>query len=1294
MNKRGRSGTVIRERRESERSDVSGTSSISGPSTRATKDKGLVQPDSPSSVDSKRTRRSIQDAADSDSEEYESDGDTGSEKSRTRVSVERRTNPPSTSSASSTPTSEPCLATGTYVEKPVKEIKVKSPPVDIKKEEEEGEEPKPCGKDIDLNAIMSEMKGLDKPIKKEEDRTVKEMPPRIIAAPALVIMPFASPEKKCVETPVKKCLESIPKKTESPSKPVAQEPVKLLSPKLESLEDDIYEFKEPEPFDIGEMRARKETRTKNSIGVVGAEEPADSEKFKKKARTRKEGDTEKNESDSDNSLSSQKKLALSRESPSKRLPCDSKESVNVVECSTTPEKKESPAASPPVIATPSKVIVKKETPVKLEPSMGSLTDVKVIKPEMPKCPSPKLVQGEMPKSPSPLKEPLRMAGTPVKTKTLTGVDKTVVTPHKPVGASSHILAQAIMPIIESKALAKPIPKPTFEPKLEKVPQVKVEEKVEPKVMSFSQRQQQIFPHLLNRPETTEKVKERIIASPMQSPSRETSIQDSSVSNISGSDVDRIKRESSVEESIEAVIKRARQDQTDKLEESDKSETKPSPDKRRRTSSRVKKVISREFLPDTSEESDSDCRNPRLDAERRMRRGKIGSDGEKLSPLKRVYKPMSETEKKKEKRDDDDMDDEDADEDDDEERGPMMRVIGKCGVFKKEENKMSNNEKEEEEDEEEVESQLSRKKPRASASATPKRLEEEETETGLGDLLCEETIPPGSPMTHDPISADTDAPQRQEIKNEMPFASVPTGSSFGKRGPVPAPQQHSSSQSQLPVSQQQQQQQQTPPPPPPPPSSVHVKPTLKQPPPAKPQQILVPQSQTSSQKLEPLHAKQQQQMQQQKHHIQPQHMQTQQQQQQQQPQIRQNPQQPPQQSLHQRQPQQQQAPQMQHQQPHHHIQLQQQQQSQQQQQHLQPLQQQGKPQPQTDHLLPHQHTLKLHPHPHHQEHTQDHPNQQHQQPMDYQHQISSRHNQNVSNAIHSPNLAVVAAVAVAAASSRSGCSTSSSVLSTTAPSTSAAECGSMAASRNIRPSQNTVLDNTPPTTPESIISNLSDSPRGGDEGPKMDESSKSGRDSSEVELDSLADNSKMDQFSEDSNTMDSTLGSDSRHHSMRGAPMKRQHDDNVEHDEVSETEESNNSSATSKRRRCRGPRVRAGNEGEDDDSRKMGNQGVCPGRRRRRHSSSRGGLPIDDDPETSGLSALSLACSAARRSRYNFCQELDPDLDASKRIAVLQSRIQELKRTYMQVKTELASVERRRKKLRRKEREKDAKSEPT
>lgn len=247
-------------------------------------------------------------------------------------------------------------------------------------------------------------------------------------------------------------------------------------------------------------------------------------------------------------------------------------------------------------------------------------------------------------------------------------------------------------------------------------------------------------------------------------------------------------------------------------------------------------------------------------------------------------------------------------------------------------------------------------------------------------------------------------------------------------------------------------------------------------------------------------------------------------------------------------------------------------------------------------------------------------------------------------------------------------------------------------------QNTLIDNTPPTTPESIISNLSDSPRGDNEGAKIDDSSKSGRDSSEVELDSLGDHTKIDQFSEDSNTMDSTLGSEPRRRGAMISPVKRQHEGAMGQAglgdcEGSETEEGNMTPAMPKRRR-RGPRARANDLEDDDGLRKGMGQGACSGRRRRRHSSSRGGLQIDDDSETSGLSALSLACSAARRSRYNFCQELDPDLDATKRIAVLQSRIQELKRTYMQVKTELASVERRRKKLRRKEREKDAKPELT
>lgn len=48
--------------------------------------------------------------------------------------------------------------------------------------------------------------------------------------------------------------------------------------------------------------------------------------------------------------------------------------------------------------------------------------------------------------------------------------------------------------------------------------------------------------------------------------------------------------------------------------------------------------------------------------------------------------------------------------------------------------------------------------------------------------------------------------------------------------------------------------------------------------------------------------------------------------------------------------------------------------------------------------------------------------------------------------------------------------------------------------------------------------------------------------------------------------------------------------------------------------------------------------------------------------------------------------LDPSLDSSQRIAVLQQKLTELRKAYADVKAELATVERRRKKLRRRERE--------
>lgn len=98
---------------------------------------------------------------------------------------------------------------------------------------------------------------------------------------------------------------------------------------------------------------------------------------------------------------------------------------------------------------------------------------------------------------------------------------------------------------------------------------------------------------------------------------------------------------------------------------------------------------------------------------------------------------------------------------------------------------------------------------------------------------------------------------------------------------------------------------------------------------------------------------------------------------------------------------------------------------------------------------------------------------------------------------------------------------------------------------------------------------------------------------------------------DSNTMDSTLGSEPRRRGLMASAVKRQHEAAMGQEglgdcEGSETEEGNMMPATPKRRR-RGPRARASNDPEDDDlSRKGMSQGTCSGRRRRRHSSSRGG----------------------------------------------------------------------------------------
>ena len=49
------------------------------------------------------------------------------------------------------------------------------------------------------------------------------------------------------------------------------------------------------------------------------------------------------------------------------------------------------------------------------------------------------------------------------------------------------------------------------------------------------------------------------------------------------------------------------------------------------------------------------------------------------------------------------------------------------------------------------------------------------------------------------------------------------------------------------------------------------------------------------------------------------------------------------------------------------------------------------------------------------------------------------------------------------------------------------------------------------------------------------------------------------------------------------------------------------------------------------------------------------------------------------SKYNFCTPLAEDLDADRRIQILNDRIQELRKTYLNLRAEMHSLERRRKK---------------
>ncbi|KAG7202554.1 hypothetical protein KM043_009750 [Ampulex compressa] len=220
----------------------------------------------------------------------------------------------------------------------------------------------------------------------------------------------------------------------------------------------------------------------------------------------------------------------------------------------------------------------------------------------------------------------------------------------------------------------------------------------------------------------------------------------------------------------------------------------------------------------------------------------------------------------------------------------------------------------------------------------------------------------------------------------------------------------------------------------------------------------------------------------------------------------------------------------------------------------------------------------------------------------------------------------------------------------------------------------VMDNTPPTTPDSSISNISGSPREertGGSSPTSEDNMKLNRDSSEADNDSGC---KGPGFSEDDTLPNSEGNSAER---MLKPPAKRSVED----------------SQTPKKRKRSRKHSECGGAGPKKTGRHSG-----------RHGSRHGaGSDSDDTSEGSNLCSVNSAPTnhtnisnvtdltgyssrSPRPTKYNFYVELDPELDGSQRIAVLQQKLTELRKTYNAVKVELAAIERRRKKLRRRERE--------
>ncbi|KAG0440272.1 hypothetical protein HPB47_016351, partial [Ixodes persulcatus] len=223
----------------------------------------------------------------------------------------------------------------------------------------------------------------------------------------------------------------------------------------------------------------------------------------------------------------------------------------------------------------------------------------------------------------------------------------------------------------------------------------------------------------------------------------------------------------------------------------------------------------------------------------------------------------------------------------------------------------------------------------------------------------------------------------------------------------------------------------------------------------------------------------------------------------------------------------------------------------------------------------------------------------------------------------------------------------------------------------------VLDNTPPTTPDGSGGADSSSP-GVSPAPQR-------RDAAIAAFhETLDGESTMSADSEDNNSRGGTRTDDS---SSRTTDSASSGEPGRKEGGTKRRDREEEAGLSGHGKRAKKAARKGTISGADDGARVRQHQAMASARSAREllagsQISEGGGAPMSAGMCSLGATAASTTCH--RPSKFTFDHPLDEGLDAEKRISVLQDRLTELRKVYLSLKAEVAVIDRRRKRARKKE----------